>query len=120
MGDAVIGLRQLQHMLEIVGKDGEAAPVRQAVGMERHHGAAHDGEDAERGPCAEQRQQILPQRRLSAPLCAGERVDDLAEQHRLGELRDRQREIGDGQEPAAASAPSRAAPTPGYTGERVS
>ena len=40
------------------------------------------------------------QRRLSARLCAGERVDDLAEQHRLGELRDRQREIGDGQEPA--------------------
>jgi hypothetical protein len=33
-------------------------------------------------------------------LRAGQRIDDAPEQHRLGEQRDRQRHIGDGEHPA--------------------
>ena len=36
MGRGVEGERQLEHVLEIVRHDGEAAAVREPVGMERH------------------------------------------------------------------------------------
>ncbi len=100
MDAAVIAERQLQDVLEIVGHHRVAAAVRQPVGMQRDQRAADDGEQAEAHPAAEQRHQIGPDRNAAPALGAGQRVDDAAEQDRLGELRGGQRHVGDGQHPA--------------------
>ena len=93
MRAGVEGHRQLQDVLEIAGQHRLALAVREPVGLRARHRADADGEQAERGPGGEQR----PGR---AAGLAGEHVDDAAEQHRLGELRGRQQEIGDGEDPA--------------------
>ena len=85
--------RQLQDVLEIARQYGLALAVREAVRMQRDDRADADGEQAEGGPGREQR----PRR---AAVLAREHVDDAAEQHGLGELRRRQQEIGDGEDPA--------------------
>jgi hypothetical protein len=100
MDAAVKAERQLQDMLEIVGHHRVAPAVRQPVGMQRHERAAGDGEEAEAHPRRQQRYEIGPGRRAAAALRAGQRIDDAPEQHRLGELRRRQRHIGNRQHPA--------------------
>src|SRR5712691_6343240 len=100
MGGAVVGLRQLQNVLEIIGQDGEPPPVGQAIRKQRDQRAAENRKNAEPAPGAEQKQQIAPERSLPARLGAGERIDHLAEQHRLGELRDRERKVAAGENPA--------------------
>ena len=99
MGAGVEGQRQLHDVLEIVGQHRLALAVRQLVGIERDERAARDGEQAERHPGAQQRPGRIRGQRAGLRL-AGEHVDDLAEQHRLGELRAGQQQIGEGQNPA--------------------
>src|SRR5262249_48425062 len=60
----------------------------------------HDGEEAERHPRGQQGEQIAPLRWLPPRLGPGERVDDLAEQDRFGELRSGERQVADPQHPA--------------------
>ena len=60
MGIAVIGERQLQHVLEIAGQHDVAAAVRQPVGVERDQRAAGNREQAEAGPGGQQRAQVGP------------------------------------------------------------
>ena len=99
MGAGVEGQRQLHDVLEIIGQHRLALAVRQPVGMERDHRAAGDGEQAERHPGRQQRPRRVRGQRPGLRL-AGEHVDDLAEQHRLGELRAGQQQIGEGENPA--------------------
>ena len=100
MRAAMEGERQLQHVLEIVGQHGLAAAMGEPVRVQRDQHAAADGEQAEADPGGEQRRQDREIRRLRGALRAHQRVDDAAEQHRLGELRDRERHIGAGEHPA--------------------
>ena len=60
MGIAVIGQRQLQHMLEIAGQHDVAAAVRQPVGIKRDQGAAGDGEQPEAGPGRQKHAELRP------------------------------------------------------------
>ncbi len=100
MRAAVIGQRQLQHVLEIIRQHGMTPAVCKAVGIKRHHDAAGDGENAKARPGEQERQQAVPGRHAGLVLHARERVDDAAEQHRFGELRCRQRNVCDSEEPA--------------------
>ena len=99
MGVAVIGQRQLQNVLEIAGQHDVAAAVREAVGVKRDQRAAGNGEQPEAGPGGEENAEFLPGRRHAARLRVGQRVDNAAEQNRLGELRGSQRHIGQRQRP---------------------
>ena len=99
MGAGVEGQRQLHDVLEIIGQHRLALAVRQLVGMERDQRAARDGEQAERHPGRQQRPGRVRGQRPGLRL-AGEHVDDLAEQHRLGELRAGQQQVGEGENPA--------------------
>ena len=99
-GAAVKAERQLQDVLEIVGHHHVAAAVRQPVGVQRDQRPADDGEEPERRP---RRRAASPDRTRPARalgLRAGQRIDDAAEQHRLGELGGRQRHVGERQHPA--------------------
>ena len=100
MDAAVEAQRQLQDVLEVVGHHRVAAAMRQPVGVQRDERAADDGEEAEAHPGREQRDEIGPGRGAAVALRAGERIDDAAEQDRLGELRRGQRHVGDRQHPA--------------------
>ena len=90
------GQRQLQDVLEIVRQHRLALAVGEPVSLQRHQRAAGDGEQSERHPGGQER----PGRIRAGHRLAGEHVDDAAEQHRLGELRRRQQQIGDRQYPA--------------------
>ena len=81
-------------MFEEIGEDEIAAPVRQAVGEPGHQRAGDDDEQAEADPCADQRRQHVRGGPQPGRKRAGQRIDDVAEQNRLDELRDRQRDIG--------------------------
>ena len=96
MGAGVEGQRQLQDVLEIVGQDRLALAVREPVGLQGHERAARNGEEPERDPGRQER----PGRVRAGHRLAGENVDDPAEQHGFGELRARQQEIGDREQPA--------------------
>ena len=93
--------RQLEHMLEIVRHGGEPAPVREAVGVQRHGDAGPDREQPEPDPGADQRRQ-RPEghRRPARGLALRQAVDDAPEQDRLGKGRDRQRDVGERQDGA--------------------
>ena len=72
--------------------------MRQAVGLQRDENGDGNRKQAEADPGGEQRAARSPN--ASAAACrlrAAQAVDDAAEQHRLGELRARQREIGERQ-----------------------
>ena len=99
MGAGVEGQRQLHDVFEIIGQHRLALAMRQLVGVERDRGAAQDGEQAERHPGRQQRPGRRRGQRAGCRL-AGQHVDDLAEQHRFGELRAGQQQIGAGQNPA--------------------
>ena len=103
MGVAVKAERKLQNVLEIAGQDDVAAAVREAVGVKSDQRAAGDGEKPEAGPGGQQHSQSRPRRRLAASLRAGQRVDDAAEQHRLGKLRGGQRHIRQRQRPCQSA-----------------
>ena len=98
MGAGVESQRQLHDVFEIIGQHRLALAVRQLVGVERDNGAAADGEQAERHPGRQQRPGRVRGQRAGLWL-AREHVDNLAEQHRLGELRAGQQQIGEGQNP---------------------
>ena len=100
MDAAVEAERQLQDVLEIVGHHRVAAAVRQPVGMQRDSAPQTMVNSPKPTQAREQRHQIGPGRDAALGLRAGQRIDDAAEQHRLGELRGRQRHVGDGQHPA--------------------
>jgi len=68
--------------------------MRQPVGVESDENRAADREQAEARPGEEQRQEVGPCQRLAGRLRLRHAVDDAAEEHRLGELRDGQRQIG--------------------------
>ena len=91
--------RQLHDVLEIAGQHRLALAVRQPVGMQGDGGAADNGEQAERRPGAQQRPGRRRRKRPSRRF-AGEHIDDAAEQHRFGELRAGQQQVGAGQDPA--------------------
>ena len=55
MHAGVIGQRQLQDVIEVVGQDRLALAVRQPVGVQGDERAADDGEQAEPDPGPEQR-----------------------------------------------------------------
>ena len=98
MGAGVEGQRQLHDVLEIVRQHHLALAVRQPVGMQRDGRAAQDGEQAEAAQAASSGQADDDR---PAPGRAGRRaIDDAAEQHRFGELRAGQQQIGAGQDPA--------------------
>ena len=99
MGAAVEGQRQLQDMLEIAGQHRLALAMRQPVGVQRHRGAAPDGEQAEPRPGRQQRPGGGGRVGIGR-MTAGKHVDNAAEQHRLGELRAGQQQVGAGQDPA--------------------
>ena len=99
MRAAVIGDRKLQHMLEIGGQHGVAAPVREPVGIERDDHAAEDREYTEARPEQQQGQQRVPGHGGVAGPHASQRVDDLPEQHGLRELRRCKCHVGDSEQP---------------------
>ncbi len=102
MRAAVERQRQLQDVLEIFRQHRVPAPVREAVGVQRDHHAAGDVEQTEGDPPGQERQQGRPFQRGRIGLRAGQRVDDAAEQDGFGELRRRERHIGEGEQPAQA------------------
>ena len=55
MGAGVEGQRQLHDMLEIAGEHGLALAMGKAIRLQGDEGAADDGKQSERDPCAEQR-----------------------------------------------------------------
>ena len=71
--------------------------VGKAVGMQRGGHAGGDREHAERRPGGEPGADPRPVQREAGALRPGELVDDPAKQHRLGELRHGQRDIGEQQ-----------------------
>ena len=95
MRAGVIGQRQLQHVFEEIGEHEIAAAMRQAVGEPGHQRGGDDDEQAEADPGADQRRQHVRGGPEPGRKRAGQRIDDVAEQHRLDELRDRQRDIGE-------------------------
>ena len=99
MGAGMEGQRQLHDVFEIVRQHRLALAVGQPVGVKGYRGAAEDGEQAERHPGGEQRPGRVGGQRAGLRL-AGQHVDDAAEQHRLGELRTGQQQVGAGQNPA--------------------
>ena len=103
MRSAVVGERQLQDVLEIVREHREPAAMRQPVGIERNQRAAKNSKNGEAGPQAQQHAEARPCRRGIVFLRARQHVDDAAEQHRFGKLRDGQRNVGERQEPAQSA-----------------
>ena len=99
MLDAVKGERQLQNMLEIAGEHRLPAAVGKTIGIERNERAAQHGEDSKPRPGDQQQRQDRPIGRRVAGLCAGERIDNPTEQHRLGELRRSERRVTGRQQP---------------------
>jgi len=98
MGAGVEGQRQLHDVFEIVGQHRLTLAMRQLIGVERNRGAAQDGEQPERHPG---RQQRPGDDEDSGPGVACRRARRrAAEQHRFGELRAGQQQIGTGQNPA--------------------
>ena len=95
MRAGVVGQRQLQDVLEEIGQHKIAAPVREPVGEPCHQRGGDDDEQAEADPCADERREHARGRPNAGRKRAGQRIDDMAEQHRLDELRHRQRDIGD-------------------------
>ena len=95
----MIAERQLQHVLEKVGQHDVAALVRQPVGEPGDQGAGDDDEQAEGDPGADQRQERERGRAEVGREPARQGIDDVAEQDRLDELRDGQRDIGERQYP---------------------
>ena len=94
MRTGMVSERQLQHVLEEVGENEVAAPVREAIGEPCHQRGSNDDEQAEANPCADQRREHVRGRPYAGRKRAGQRIDDVAEQHRLDKLRHRQRDIG--------------------------
>src|SRR5271165_2884528 len=86
--------RQMKHVTEKSGHDHDAAPVREPVGMEGDGYAGDNGENAERRPGREPGPDSGPLERSAGPLRVRQLVDHLAEQERLGELGDGERDIG--------------------------
>ena len=93
----------MQHVFEIVGQDRLTPLVRELVGIKRNERAAHDEEQAEPDPGCDERGEPRPIERATATLCAGERIDDAAEQDRLGQRRRGKRYIGEREQPAERS-----------------
>ena len=99
MGAGVERQRQLHDVLEIAGQHRLTLAVRQPVGVQRDRGAAADGEQAESSPGRQQRPGRCRAGGAGGGI-AGEHIDDAPEQHRLGELRPGQQQVGAGQDPA--------------------
>ena len=99
MGAGMEGQRQLHDVFEVIRQHRLTLAMGQPIGVKGHGGATADGEQAESRPGRQQRPcrrgPERPRRRL-----AGQDIDDTAEQHRLGELRAGQQQIGAGQDPA--------------------
>ena len=87
-------------MLEIIGQHRLAALMGELVGIERDERAAEDEEQPKADPGGDERRQSRPVERAAGALRAGQRIDDAAEQHRLGERRRGERDIGERQQPA--------------------
>jgi len=98
MGLGVEHQRQGQHMLEEIRHHGEALPMRQAIGVERDEHAGPDAEEAEPRPESEREDDGGERQRHARALRARERVDDVPEEDRLGELGSGKRHIGDGED----------------------
>ena len=94
MGGAVEAQRKMQHMLEELRHHREPAPVREALGLQRDDNGDGNREQGEADPRREQGREIQKSERSACRLRAAQFVDDAPEQHRLGELRARQGEIG--------------------------
>ena len=94
MGSGVVGEREMQDVLKIFGDDAEPPAMREPIGVQRQQHARGDTEEAKTAPCRKQRQKILQRRRPVPGLRADQGVDDPPEQHRLRELRGRERDIG--------------------------
>ena len=94
MRAGVIGERQLQHMLEEVGEHQVAASMREAIGEPGDQRRGRDDEQAEGDPSTDQRRQGADCRSDPGRQCARQSIDDMPEQHRFDELRDRQRDVG--------------------------
>ena len=86
--------RQMQHMLEIFGHDGEAAAMGQAVGVQRDEHRGQDGEQRESDPGGHQRGQLGPLHGVIVRLSVRQLVDDATKKHRFRELRGRQAKVG--------------------------
>ena len=76
---AVEAQGQVEHMVEIIGHDGEPAPMRQAVGVQRDEHARKDRENAERRPGDEPGEDIAPRMRGGIGVVAAQPVDDSPE-----------------------------------------
>ena len=88
---------QVEHVIEIVGHDGEPAPVRQAIGVQGDQHARQDRENAERGPGDKPGQDFRPRMCGGMRIVAAQAIDDPPEQEGLGKLRGGDRQIGDDQ-----------------------
>ena len=72
--------------------------MRQAVGVQRHHHPGDDRKQAEPDPGQDQGAQPREGDGLGVALALGQDVDDAAEQDGLGEGRDGEAHIGEGEE----------------------
>ena len=86
--------RQAENVVEIIRHDREPAAMREPVGVEADENRAADREQAEGGPGGHERQQIAPCQSCAGRLRARHAVDDAPKEHRLGEGRDGERQIG--------------------------
>ena len=83
----MVGERQLQHVLEIIREHHVAALMRQPVGEPCDQRAGADDEQAEATQVPISGASALDRGPDAFRQCAGQRVDDAAEQHRFDELR---------------------------------
>jgi hypothetical protein len=94
---AVERVRQLQHVLEIPAHGSEPAPLRHAVGVERHQDAGADAGPADQAPQHEQEHDLPPGLAGRARVAAGEGVDDSAEQQGAEKAGRREGRVGQDQ-----------------------
>ena len=89
--------RQLQHVLEKVGRHHVAPTMGQPVGKPGDQRRRDNDKQAKANPSPDQRRQHARGRIEAGGQRSRQPINDTAEQHRLDELRHRERDVGDRQ-----------------------
>jgi len=89
------GRGQGEHVVEIPGHSGEAAAMRQALGLYRQDDVRANADKTDPSPDGEESGRAVEHRFAGHRFGPGEQIDNPAEQHRLCELEGHHHEIGE-------------------------